>query len=386
MVVYLIGFAASLILIAMTEKKRTRIFVIASAIALLIPCLIAGLRAQTIGTDVMVYVKPLTQAAIMADDLNDYFNSYWYASWRNLYAMDYDIGFSLLVYVVAQLTDSLGAVLFAIQACMILPIYLALTRTRKQFPVWLGMLVYYFLSYNCTLNMMRQWVAMGFLLLAFQILTEKKLCLTLLLTAVACMFHSTALIALPLYLIYWALNFLHGKRLVHNNFQIGAPMVVVMCLNVIAVAALFCLPLIVKVLSAVGLEHFNSYLVGNELRLMTNQIVLRIPFFLLLLLNWKDLTNQSKLAPFFLCMLLFDTVAAQLLSVDDMAFRIASYFSLYSILWLPRVCACNQQPLAQRFSTVFLVVYCVFYWYYNYVYSMRHGTYPYVFAPFPSMQ
>lgn len=380
MAVYLIGFTISLILIAITEKKRTALFVSASAVALLIPCLIAGLRAQNIGTDVMVYVKPLTQAAIMADDVGEYLNTYWFSSWRNLYVMDYDIGFSLLVYLTAKLTDSLAGVLFAVQVFMILPIFLALARTRKKFPVWLGMLVYYFLSFNCTLNMMRQWVAMGFLLLAFQLLTEKKLWLTLLITAIACLFHSTAVIALPLYLIYWVLLVLRGKQLVHNNFTIGAPMIMVIGLNLVAAAALFCLPLIVKVLSAIGLEKFNSYLVGNKLRLMVNQIVLRIPFFALLVLNWKDMNRQSKLAPFFMCMLLFDTVAAQLLSVDDMAFRIASYFSLYSILWLPRVCVASRQPLVRKLSTVFLVAYCVFYWYYNYVYSMRHGTYPYVFA------
>lgn len=382
MAVYLIGFTVSLLLIALTEKKKTGIFVAASTVALLIPCLIAGLRAQNIGTDVMVYVKPMTQAAILADNFGEFLRTYWYASWRNLYVMDYDIGFSVLVYVTAKLTDSLGGVLFAIQAAMILPIYLALARTRKQFPVWLGMVVYYFISYNCTLNMMRQWVAMGFLLLAFQLLTEKKLGLTLLLTAVACLFHSTAVIALPLYVIYWALLALRGKQLVHNNFSVGAPMLLVIGLNLIAAAALFCLPLIVKVLTAVGLEKFNSYLVGNKLRLMVNQIILRVPFFLLLVLNWKDLNGKSKLAPFYLCMLLFDTVAAQLLSVDDMAFRIASYFSLYSILWLPRVCVCSKQPVVRKLSTLFLVVYCVFYWYYNYVYSMRHGTYPYVFAPY----
>lgn len=381
MAVYLIGFTVSLILIAATEKKKTGVFITASAIALLIPCLIAGLRAQTIGTDVMVYVKPLTQAAIMADDLGDFFNSYWFASWRNLYVADYDIGFSLLVYVVAQLTNSLATVLFAIQAAMILPIYMALARTRKQFPVWLGMAVYYFLSFNCTLNMMRQWVAMGILLLAFQLLTEKKTWLTLLLTAAAFLFHSTAVIALPLYVIYWVLEQLHGKQLVHNNFRVGAPMVAVTCLSLVATAALFCLPLIIKVLSAAGLQRFNSYLVGNELHLMLNQIVLRAPFFLLLLLNWKDMNRQSKLTPFFMCMLLFDTIAAQLLSVDDMAFRIASYFSLYSILWLPRVCVSSRQPVVRKLSTVILVLYCAFYWYYNYVYSMRHGTYPYVFAP-----
>lgn len=380
MAIYMIGFAVSLALIAFAEKKRTVIFITVSIIALLIPCLIAALRAQTIGTDVMVYVKPLTQAALLSDDLTDYFNSYWFASWRNLYAKDYDIGFSLMLYLVSKLTKNLGAVLFTIEALMVVPIYIALSRNRKKYPIWIGMLVFYLLFYNCTLNMMRQWIAMSFLLLATQLLTERKFLLTAALTIIACLFHSTAIIAIPLYLIYWLLQILNGKKLAHNRLEIGAPILVVFALSLIGVLALMNLPLILKLMTIIGMDRFNSYLIGEEMHLMVNQIILRFPLFALLIINYKDLTLQSDHAPFYTCMLLFDTIAAQLLSVDEMAFRIASYFSLYSILWLPQACASNRQPLMRKLSTIILVAYCVFYWYYNYVYIGRHGTYPYVFA------
>ena len=103
MAVYLIGFALSLGLIAFGEKKRLPVFLAFSAAALLIPCLIAGLRAPQVGTDVMVYVRPLTRAAISSNSIGEFFSSYWFADWRNLYVQNYEIGFSLLVYVVANL-------------------------------------------------------------------------------------------------------------------------------------------------------------------------------------------------------------------------------------------------------------------------------------------
>ncbi|MBR5570615.1 MAG: EpsG family protein [Oscillospiraceae bacterium] len=378
MAVYLLGFALSLALIAIAQKKRTAVFWILSAIALLIPCLIAGLRARHIGTDVMVYVKQLTHSAIISDDLGEYFRTYWYYSWKNVYVQEYDLGFSFLVYVVGRLTNNLGCVLFAIQAIMVIPIYLALSRNRKQFPIWIGMLVYYLFFYNTTLNMMRQWVAMAFLLLAFQLLSEKKVWLTALFTVVAFLFHTTSVIAIPLYGVYWLLRRVEGVQFVQNRLRISAPMMVVMGLGILSVVALFCMPLIIKILGLIGLSKFNNYLEGDKMRIVFTQIVLRLPLFCLLILNWRDLSRKTKLAPFFAAMLVFDTVASQLVSIDAMAFRIANYFALFQILWLPPVCSCHRNRGVRVISTILLVGYCLVYWYFIYVMELRHETYPYV--------
>lgn len=53
----------------------------------------------------------------------------------------------------------LGTVLFFIHALILAPIYLGLKRMKKSYPVYLGMLVFYLLFYNTSLNMMRQWIA-----------------------------------------------------------------------------------------------------------------------------------------------------------------------------------------------------------------------------------
>lgn len=380
MAVYLIGFALSVGLIAFAQKQKRIVFLALSCVALAIPCLIAALRAQSIGTDVMVYVKPLTQGAIMADDLKDYFNTYWYSVWHNIYVKDFEYGFSLMVYVVAKLTKSMGMVLLLIQALTVIPIYTALSRHRKTFPVWLGMLVYYLLFYNASLNVMRQWIAMAFLLLSLQMLLEKRPIATVLLCLVAAMFHTTALIVVLLYGIYWLLRRTDRCVLVQQRFSVKGSTVAVLIIFGVAIFAILNLDLMVKLLSLVGFSRFRNYLEGEPLQLMVNQIVLRIPLVFLLLWNWKDMCGYTKAAPFFFAMLLMDIVSFQLVSVDVIAIRIGYYFSAFTLMWLPMTYACQKPGLKKNATLVMIILYCLIYWYYFYVISLRHETYPYVFA------
>lgn len=382
MAVYLVGFALSLVLIAFGEKKRLPVFLAFSAAALLIPCLIAGLRAPQVGTDVMVYVRPLTRAAISSNSIEEFFGSYWFAEWRNLYVQDYEIGFSLLVYIVAKLTRNLAPVLFVIQAVITVPIYLALARNRKRIPVWLGMAVFYLLFFNSTLNMMRQWAAMGFLLLSFQMLREKKYWLTGILGLIAVFFHSSAVIVLPVYCIYWFLELFRRDRLVQGRLQMRVSTLLVTLLFLFGIFAILNLPLIIKLMSLVGLDRFNSYLEGGQMTFMVNQIVLRIPLFLLFAVCWRDMLRLHRATPFFMAMLVLDIVASQLVSVDINAIRIGYYFSVYSILWLPALTVSSHSRVKRVFITLFILAYGLFYWYYAHVYTLRHETYPYAFTTF----
>ena len=380
MAVYLIGFALSAALIALAQKRRTWVFVLLSVLALLIPCLIAALRAQHIGTDTMVYAKPMTEAAIVADGWGDYYGSYWYQVWRNMYVRDFEPGFTALVYVVAKLFRNLSSVLFVLQALTVVPIYLALCRDRKQFPVWLGMLVYYLLFFNSTLNMMRQWVAMAFLILAMTRLLDKKMVSTGILTLCACLFHTSALIAVPIYAVYWVVWLPRKTLLVHNNLRIGGSALTAGLFFLVGIVAILNLGLIIRLLGAVGLSRFSGYLKGEEMALMANQIIMRLPLLGILAIGWKDLRAKDYPAPFFLATLLLDMVAAQLVSVDVNAIRVGLYFSMYTVLWAPALFrACRSTPKRVLIAGL-LIGYCLFYWYFTYVLNLRHATYPYAFA------
>lgn len=379
MAVYLIGFSLSTLLIAYAQKKRLSVFLTVSIIALLIPCLIAGLRAQNVGTDVMVYAKNLTNSAIQADSVGEYFRSYWYLDWRNMYVQDIEPAFSLLVYLVAKLTNSLGAVLFAIQAVTILPIYAALARNRKNAPVWLGMLIFYFLYYNATLNLMRQWMALSFLLLAYQMLRERKPVLTVLFCAVAFLFHFSAVIVIAVYGIYWLLWVCRRNYIAHQNLQIQVSSALAVTLFAAAMLAVMNLPLIIKLLSMVGFDRYNNYLEGEQFSLMLNQIILRLPLLAVLIIGWKDLKRTDRAAAFYLAMVLLDMVAAQLVSVDVNAIRISYFFSIYAVLWVPTVYQACAPGLKRTTVALLVVAYTLFFWYFTYVLQIRHQTIPYQF-------
>ena len=379
MAIYLLGFAISVALIAIAEKQKTKLFILLSVLALLIPCLISGLRAANVGTDTTVYLKPLTQAALSAKNLPEYLRTYWFYSWRNVYVKDYEIGFSLLVYIAAKFTGSMAAVQFAVGAMILVPIYIALCRNRKKLPIWLGMLFFYLFFFNSTLNMMRQWVAMAFLLLAFQFLTEKKWGLVVVFSLCALLFHMSAILVIVTYFIYFLLYVIRRSLFVHNNFRVTGKILAVGFITVVTLVAILNLDLVIKLMGIVGIDRFSNYLKGNQMRLLINQILIRLPIIALFIINWKHLRKFTPLGAFYMAMLLLDVVLAQLISVDVYSFRIGYFFTIYLLLGIPTLYASIPCPAKRTATTTLLVAYCLFYWYYTYVLQLRHETYPYAF-------
>ena len=380
MAVYMIGFALSVGLIAFSEKKRLPVFLTCSFFALLIPCLIAGFRAQHIGTDVLVYVKPLTESAICADNLRDYFNSYWFRDWRNLYVQYYELGFSMLVYVVAKLTKSLGCVLFAISTVILVPLYTALSRNRKKIPVWLGMLTFYLLYFGASLNIMRQWAAMSFLLLALQLLQEKKYGWTVALSLFACLFHNSAIIVFLIYAVYALLRFSERGKLAVGRVTVSGPVVTLSIVFALSVLLLLCLNIVVELMVATGMTRFAGYLSGDPLSLLPMQILIRLPLLVLFLVFWKAYSSRSHMAPFYLTMLLLDILLSQLMSVAAHAIRIGMYFSAYTVLWIPAMYGCFKKRHQKLLFSGAVIAYLLVYFLYNYVSQGRNQIYPYAFA------
>ena len=201
--IYIVFFLISCFLIWLSEKSSSRyIGKLLAFIAILLPCILAGMRADTIGTDLRVYVEPMYNAAKQSTSFSSYMDQRWYVIWRYMYVNKFEIGFTTLVYLIEKLGGSLGTVLFFIQALILAPIYLGLKRMKKSYPVYLGMLVFYLLFYNTSLNMMRQWIAMSILFygLSYLITNEKKKYFITI--VVACLFHTSALMGVVIYFLY----------------------------------------------------------------------------------------------------------------------------------------------------------------------------------------
>lgn len=380
--IYIITFLFSCSFFWLSEKTKSNIarFIFAS-IGILIPCILAGLRADTIGTDVRVYVEPMFDAAKQSKSISMYMSQKWYVIWRYMYVNKFEIGFSMLIYLIVKLGGSLSTILFFIQMIIISPIYFGLTKIKKTYPIWFGMLVFYLMFFNASLNMMRQWMAMSILFYGFSFLLINDKKKYFLLTFIATLFHTSAIFGIIIFFVYiYSTKARKYLKIFNVHFKHSkAPLTIF----ILGCVALLSLNIIVIVLNAIGLSKYVVYIRGTDgLHLLPLQILVRLPILLLLIIRWKKIVKEDKVAPFYGSMLVLDLLASQLISINAYAFRIGVFFSEYNILIYPAlIYAGNKKYKINRTITLICVlVYMFIYWTYYYVIVCTHATFPYVFA------
>lgn len=179
----------------LTNRLKGALKTIVIMLSLVLPCLIAAFRDNTIGTDVRVYTQPIFLTAVG----NSYLDTI------NVWGDAHPIGFVSFIWLVTALTNSFPVVLGLLQLLVVVPVYKSL---QLLFPkdIWLGMLMYSLLFFPASLNYMKQSVAMAMVILAFSYLSQRRIGPFLILAAVAVTFHQTALLMVPVYFLYYHLN------------------------------------------------------------------------------------------------------------------------------------------------------------------------------------
>lgn len=370
MAVYIVGFFISILLFYYADSKKfcgadVKICV---GIALLIPCLIAGLRHRTVGTDVMVYLEPLFRSARSADSFRDFYSSYIFTTNSMTYTQvrEYEIGFITLCYGCAKIFNSMPVLLFAIQALTVIPIYKGLRVFSKTQPVWLGMSVYYLMFYNMTLNMMRQWIAMAFVFYAFQFILSRQYRRYFLTVAFAMLFHTSAVLSIAVFFVYQ----LVARENAYNK------KVKTLLLILIGLVSLLSLDFFINLMALLGLRYGNY--ISGILRLMPNQILYRMPILLLLVCRWKYMKKNTSFADFFLVLIIYDLLASQLTSIFAHSARIALFFSEYYMLMYPSICMASANEKNRQTMKLFTLSYLCIYWWYTYAYMDSASTMPYL--------
>lgn len=177
------------------EQGKKRLAIMLSIIVILIPSIISGVRDTSIGTDVDKYVGPDFHYAVKSNSIVEYFKQ---TEEEPLYAF--------LNYMVSRFTDNVHYMLFAIQLIMTTLVYITICKQRKKISMPIAMLVYMTLIYTRFLNLIRQGLAVSVVIFAFNYVEKKKLLKFLVCIGIASLFHRTAILALPIYLLYWCID------------------------------------------------------------------------------------------------------------------------------------------------------------------------------------
>ncbi|MDY5730513.1 MAG: EpsG family protein [Eubacteriales bacterium] len=373
MLIYFIVFIITICILYFASYFKKHQANAIALFALLLPCILAALRASNIGTDVRVYLEPLHDLAIDSSSFANFFQQSWLYANNTRYVKDIEIGFLSLVYTNAKIFGSLAMLQFWVEAFCIYPIYFAL-KMHKKIPVYVGTATYLFMFYNTSLNMMRQMIAMAFVLWAVQyLLCNKKHIWFWLLTAIAFSFHNSAVLAVIIYVAYLFVQkshliclVLHGKSLLKISYKL-------LLLLLAGIVFVFGIQYFAKIIALLGFAKYANYFLGQT-SIMFNQLVQRFPVIVLLLVGGKAMWGLGNMYTFLLAMLILDILFSQFTSVFTFGGRLGLFFQQFNILLFPLL---SKYSHKRRLITLGIFMFLLFFWWFYFVYLGHHNTVPY---------
>lgn len=379
MIIYIVCFIFSLIFSYGYEKSNIKLLM---AISLFFPVAIAAFRADIIGTDVQVYARQLYNIAINSKNFDEFLNMKWYAIWRFKEVSEFELGYTILVYLSAKL-KSFAFLLGCTQFLTIFPLYLSLNRykNRYKYIVTIGLSIYYLLFFNMSLNMMRQWIAMTMIMLAYVYLKDSKYVQSTIIFIIAVLFHRTAIIGLGVLITYVLLR--KNKREIFLKFstkRYNLNIVIFITIITLLITTVLSNSFRIMLTNLLGLSDYSTY-VNGTVAISINQIYTDIPVLLLFLMIWKRRKNIEDYT--FLTFCVFSNIVlSQLSSVMAYSSRIVLYISVFKMLIVPIYLNNLQGRLKKIITLILILLLYSIYWYYTYVIKGTDATVPYVFANF----
>lgn len=376
MLPYLVSFCATLLILAIIQSwpRNSVGYVFWSIVALLIPCLLAGMRADSIGTDVAVYAKPLFDVAHSSSSFDEFYGSGLIQYWSRADVSEFEIGYLILVWISSRLFDSVQGLLFLTQLLVIVPIYWTLSHRGNRGALAVGMCLFLFLYFNQSLNMMRQWIAMAFVFAGVVGLYKKNGRAKDHIAGIASIligisFHTSAVLGLAVFAI----------RVYMDSSADGQLRKVVLVCGLMLIAILFIEP-VASLLTSFGLGSYVAGYLGNQsVGIMPNQIIMRLPLIIIALMAFRRTDRRDSFTAFLLCMTIAGVLLSQLTSLSDHGGRIGLYFDVFALALPSVLLHTYQKDDATRLAIKSaLVVYALIYWAYFYVFMGSSETVPYL--------
>lgn len=366
--VYIITFLSSMLFgywaTRINPKTNRGLVFLCSLMSILIPSILAGVRDVSIGTDVEYYLLPEFNVALNVDDFKTYIALIW----------EKELGYMLLVFVIAKLFGNIQCLLFFFQFITMLCIYIGAWKFRKSTSLPFVLFLYFFVFYNSFYNLFRQSISMSIIFLALSWLFEKKYIKYFIAVLIATAFHTTAVIAIIPFFITW---FLYGENFRENTRAKtlrGYILILVVIIGCIALPHLISFMVNVGWLHSRYLLYFSNDSVSNN---MFDTVIYLIGILLIFMFS-KQLKETDEKFEFFKVNLFFAFITNQLANVMYYGHRISLYFGIINILFVAKLPKVLKNTNSKLILSIGLIVLYAFYWIYIYVINGHSETYPYL--------
>lgn len=188
--IYILLAAATTLLAACADRSKNKNSRIAlAALWVLLFCIVAGARNDSVGVDVLVYGYNTFDTA-MEKDLVAFLGSF--------YGVKDGAGCALYFWCASRLTNDFNLFLAAVQLACALPYCLGAYKVGKS-KTWLFVLFYGLYIFPLSLCLMKQMIACSICFLAYSFARDRRLFPYLLCIAIAVSFHLSAIVAVIFY-------------------------------------------------------------------------------------------------------------------------------------------------------------------------------------------
>lgn len=334
------------------------------------PGFVAAYRDISIGSDTKGYVYGLFKLATETNEIKNY--CFLSKAWWNVS----DFLYITFTYFIAHLFNgSFKIFLFLIEEVIIIPIFIALDKSKKnRNEVLLGMLIFYCFMYNVTFNMARQSIALAFSILGLYYLQNNKNVKAILFLIISIGFHKTAMISIMIYFIYWIYLLLEKKSHKKSNMFF-------ICIYIISIISVIFYKNVIYFLANIGIykngiEYLQKY---SKFDFSFIDTFLYLFMIFVFIKNKKILKEKNVDFAFFQFLGIESLILLQFGAFVQYAERFSFYFFYPFILYgIPKIVISNEQK--ERIGYLSLILFLIAYWVFMFVILGVHNTVPYVFA------
>lgn len=323
---------------------------------IMLPTLVATFRGFDVGTDTQQYYDSY-QTFVEADGLSSIF-----------LVVDMELFYIFCCYI-AKLIGSYEFIFFAYQFLTLLFLVLALNKYKGKICVWLGYILFLFLFFQASLNIMRQILAISYLLYATTFLFEGRKKIFFVLVGISALFHLTAVAAGGMiFFVYKIANVSKRNRTV-----------VYLMFFILAIIVLLLMNVIMTHMATMGVRHSEAYTSDTgEARISSTDLLFSFILIFVSVLLLKKRVNLIFNTQFFFlisitCLFCFLTgLYNQWLS------RMAYYLTAFICFYFPAIVRSQNLKRYRSVNRSIFFFIGLSYWFYLYVIAGNSSTMPYV--------
>ncbi|NMM99128.1 EpsG family protein [Bifidobacterium olomucense] len=365
-------FSCTKLRLFLTQKKS--LYIDFSLLLTILPItILAGLRNHTVGTDVDTYVIGIYER------VNTYINISQVLNNHNV-----EIGYEIFAFLIAHVFHDVHWLHFLTTFVTGFAVYSFLKLYENEISIPLAWFSFLCLHFNETLNIVRQWLALGICLLCIGAILKKKKILSFFLALLAISFHSSAIIIFVIYAIYKFLT--REYKISINRYHKYCTFLIIMT----SIGAAFFRPICMMLLSfgILPLKYIHYFDLPEGISSPTMLVLSIIPFIILCLFVYKYQKWNNEQPDFIIIFTIISCILTFLSTKFGYAARIGLFFSVWRLILIGKTSFIIQKRWPKQiafFMKIPFIALLIAYWWYSFYYRGFGDTVPYISDIFQSV-